>query len=181
MTSRTLVAGIGNMFLGDDGFGVEVVKRLAAMPLGDGVDVIDFGIRGFDLACALLRGYGTVILIDAVCRGGAPGTLYVIEPEIGISDASNLEAPSIGVEGHGLTPAAVLGLVKTMGGHVEHLGQVRLVGCEPAGFPSEDDVQVGLSAPVMAAVDGAVTLVCQLLQTSQHSQESNGWSCTSSA
>src|SRR6516225_7125141 len=80
---RILVAGIGNIFLGDDAFGVEVARRLAARPQPDGVRVADFGIRGIDLTYALLDGYETVILVDATPRGGQPGTLYVIEPDVG--------------------------------------------------------------------------------------------------
>src|SRR5688500_6947559 len=99
-SSRTLIAGIGNVFLGDDGFGVEVVRRLSARPARDDVSVVDFGIRGVDLAYALLDGYDRVILVDATLRGRAPGTLYVIEPDLaglGGSGPRSLEA-------HGLVP-----------------------------------------------------------------------------
>ena len=77
-----LVAGIGNMFLGDDGFGVEVVRRLAGRTLRPGVTIRDFGIRGFDLAFNLVDGADLTILVDATARGGAPGTLYTIEPDL---------------------------------------------------------------------------------------------------
>ncbi|MGH7848434.1 MAG: hydrogenase maturation protease, partial [Candidatus Binatia bacterium] len=74
--AKILVAGIGNIFLGDDGFGVEVARELAKRKLPESVRVVDFGIRGFDLAYALLDGYDLTILVDAAPRGGLPGTLY---------------------------------------------------------------------------------------------------------
>src|SRR6202030_732892 len=82
MKERILIAGIGNIFLGDDAFGVEVVRRLAARKLPDAIRVVDFGIRGFDLAYALMEGYEITILVDATPRGGQPGTLYTIEPDL---------------------------------------------------------------------------------------------------
>src|SRR5262249_56961070 len=121
---RVLVAGVGNIFLGDDAFGVEVVRRLGRRPLPDGVRVVDFGIRGLDLTYALLDGHEAVILVDALPRGGEPGTLYVLEPEIG---APLGDAPP--VEGHGMDPVKVLHLAAAMGGQV---GRLLLVGCEPA-------------------------------------------------
>jgi hydrogenase maturation protease len=155
----TLVAGIGNVFLGDDGFGVEVVRRLAARQLGAHVTVADFGIRGFDLAFAMLDGYGETILVDALPRGGAPGTLYVIEPATG-DDAHT------GLAGHACTPVQVLALVRRLGGTP---GRVRVVGCEPAVIPADDDLHMGLSAPVAAAVNRAVELVAELVAGSlQH-------------
>lgn len=81
--ARTLVAGVGNIFLGDDGFGVEVARRLAAEPLPEQVEVADIGVRGVHLAYQLLDGYDTLVLVDATTRGGAPGTLYLIEPDGG--------------------------------------------------------------------------------------------------
>jgi hydrogenase maturation protease len=150
---RFLVAGVGNVFLGDDGFGVEVARRLCARPQPDGVDVVDFGIRGLDLAYALLDGYDVAVLVDATPRGGAPGTLYVIEPEIAAME-------TIGpIEAHDLAPRAVLALVRAMDGQ---LPVIRIVGCEPAAMPAED-MSMGLSAPVAAAVDGAVALVESLV------------------
>ncbi len=84
MKERILIAGIGNIFLGDDAFGVEVVRRLSrsARKLPDEVRIVDFGIRGFDLAYALMEGYEVAILVDATPRGGVPGTLYTIEPDL---------------------------------------------------------------------------------------------------
>jgi hydrogenase maturation protease len=148
-----LVAGIGNVFLGDDGFGVEVVRRLSGRPRPASVRVADFGIRGYDLAFALLQDYEQVILVDAVARGGAPGTIYVLEAQPGESAAPVLE-------GHSLVPAQALELARAMGGRI---GRVRVVGCEPAAIPAGEDVQVGLSEPVQAAVDVALTVVEELL------------------
>ena len=158
ISSRTLVAGIGNIFMGDDGFGVEVVRRLSERPARGDVSIVDFGIRGVDLTYALLDGYERVILVDAAARGGAPGTLYVIEP-----DFSSLDKPSpIGLEAHGVVPARALSMAQAMGGRFPF---VRVVGCEPAQVPAEDDIEVGLSPPVAAAVEPAVALIEELLET----------------
>ncbi|HZU39474.1 MAG TPA: hydrogenase maturation protease [Solirubrobacteraceae bacterium] len=148
---RVLVAGIGNVFLGDDGFGVEVVSRLSRRPLPDGVDVVDFGIRGMDLAFALADGYEAAVLIDATERGQPPGTLEVIEPEPPEDDYA-------GLQGHGLDPVAVLAVARRFGALPE---RVLVVGCEPAtiGDPDGEDIQAELSPPVLAAVEAAVTLV----------------------
>jgi len=146
---RVLVAGIGNVFFGDDGFGVEVVRRLGARPQREGVQVTDFGIRGLDLAYALADGYAAAILVDAVPRGGVPGTLYVLEPEVSSSAMGAL------TDTHSLEPTKILGMVRTMGGRLPVL---RLVGCEPA-VAEDEDMTMGLSVPVAAAVDGAVDLV----------------------
>src|SRR5262249_20533025 len=144
---RILVAGIGNTFLGDDGFGVEVVRRLADRPLAEGMRVVDFGIRGFDLACALLDGYDTVILVDTTRRGGRPGTLYVIEP-----DPDEPGAP-------GAAPAwAPVQVFRLAGARGGRLRRFRLVGWEPATFGREGG-EVGLSEPVRAAVGGAVEII----------------------
>jgi hydrogenase maturation protease len=147
---RVLVAGVGNIFLGDDGFGVEVARRLAAVTLPPGVVAEDFGIRGVHLAYQLLEGYDVLILIDAVSRGGAPGTLYVIEPDV---DAVPPRSPA---DAHDLHPEAVLGMVKQLGGTI---GCVRIVGCDVA----ELDERIGLSDAVERAVPEAMRLVRQLL------------------
>ncbi|HLY21790.1 MAG TPA: hydrogenase maturation protease, partial [bacterium] len=122
--TRVLVAGIGNIFLGDDGFGVEVVRRLREEPLPDGVDAADFGVRGVHLAYELAEGrYGSVILIDAVARGGPPGTLYLIEPDLAdLPDHTDL------ADAHSLTPAAVLAWLQRIGGSRP---RIAIVGCEP--------------------------------------------------
>jgi hydrogenase maturation protease len=148
-----LIAGIGNIFLGDDAFGVEVVRRLADLQLPESVRVADFGIRGFDLAYALEDGYETIILVDASPRGEAPGTLYVIEPDLKALDDS--EAPQAVVEAHAMNPMNVLRMARAMNIEVKN---VLLVGCEPETLGGEEG-KMGLSAAVEAAVDHAVKLV----------------------
>jgi hydrogenase maturation protease len=154
-----LVAGIGNIFLGDDAFGVEVVHRLAARSLPDGVHVVDFGIRGFDLAQALIASPdSTAVLVDAIPRGGEPGTLYLVEAEVDSAEAS--------VEPHGMDPATVLRLVQALGGKPP---RVLVVGCEPATVELDEEGQMGLSPPVAAAVDEAVAMIESLLLDLQRS------------
>ena len=153
---RVLIAGIGNIFLGDDAFGVEVARRLAARPQPEGVRVVDFGIRGFDLAYALMDGCELAILVDALPRGGTPGTLYVLEPEL-----AEPAAGAFPIETHGMDPVKVLHLVRALGGRCPPL---RVVGCEPANFGSDEEPIMGLSQPVSAAVDEAVHLVEALVR-----------------
>ncbi len=148
-TPRILVAGIGNIFLGDDAFGCEVVKRLAAKKLPRGVKVVDYGIRGLDLAYALIDDCDAAILIDAVSRGGNPGTLYLLEPEIPEGDDTV-------VNGHGLDPVSVLKLVRSLGGQVKGL---RLVACEPENLGTEEEMVMGLSPAVESAVEPAADMV----------------------
>jgi len=152
MTTRTLVAGIGNIFNGDDGFGSEVAQRLAALPARDGVRVEDYGIRGVHLAYELLEGYDLLVLVDALSRGDAPGTVYVLEPDVDLDEVPPLDS-------HQMDPRAVLGMVAELGGEI---GRVLVVGCEPADMGEG----IGLSPAVAAAVDGAVRLVGEI--TSQH-------------
>jgi len=161
MPPRILVAGIGNIFLGDDAFGVEVVQKLAKGPWPENVSVVDFGIRGFDLTMALLEDIDLAILVDAAPRGGPPGTLYVIEP-----DADEHENPAAGeplLDPHSLDPVKVLRLVKTMG---DGPRRVLVVGCEPERVVSDLDWDVapGLSEPVQQALDRAVDLVESLIR-----------------
>jgi hydrogenase maturation protease len=153
---RILIAGIGNIFLGDDAFGVEVVRHLSTRELPQNVRVTDFGIRGYDLAYALLDGYDTTILVDACPRGEPAGTLYVIEP-----DVSDLEGPEEQdtFEAHSMNPLNVLRLATSMGGPLK---RVLLVGCEPGTLGPEEG-QMGLSEPVEAVVDEAVKLVESLV------------------
>jgi hydrogenase maturation protease len=148
-----LVAGIGNIFLGDDAFGVEVVRRLANLKLPESVRVADFGIRGFDLAYALQDGYETTILVDACPHGEGPGTLYVIEPDLSACDAP--DAPQAMVEAHAMNPVNVLRMARAMNIEVRN---VLLVGCEPETLGGEEG-RMGLSAPVENAVEEAVNLV----------------------
>jgi hydrogenase maturation protease len=151
-----LVAGIGNIFLGDDAFGVEVARRLADRKLPEAVRVTDFGIRGFDLAYALQDGYETTILVDACPRGDAPGTLYVIEPDLKALEGSG---PQAAIEAHAMNPESVLRMAQAMNIEVKNL---LVVGCEPETLGGEEG-QMGLSAPVEAAVDEAVKLVESLI------------------
>jgi hydrogenase maturation protease len=153
-----LVAGIGNIFLGDDGFGVEVVRRLANRNLPPSVRVSDFGIRGFDLAYALQDGYETTILVDACPHGEAPGTLYVIEPDLKALD--DPDAPQAAIEAHAMNPVTVLRTARAMNIDVKN---VLVVGCEPETLGGEEG-QMGLSATVEAAVDHAVTLVESVIE-----------------
>lgn len=150
-----LVAGIGNIFFGDDAFGSEVARRLALRPLPENVQVLDFGIRGLDLVYALLNGYDAVILIDATSRGGAPGTLYVIAPDLAEFGKTYVE-----METHGMDPMRVLALAQSMGADVKN---VRIVGCEPATI-EPDDGYIGLSPQVAPAVEEAIRIVESLIQ-----------------
>ena len=154
---RILVAGIGNIFLGDDAFGVEVARRMAGLELPASVRVADFGIRGFDLAYALQDGYETTILVDACPHGEAPGTLYVIAP--GLKALDGPDAAPATVEAHAMNPMNVLRMAKAMNIEVKN---VLLVGCEPETLGGEEG-QMGLSAPVESAVDEAVKLVESLV------------------
>lgn len=153
---RILVAGIGNIFMADDGFGVEVARRLADRPRPSGVDVADFGIRGMDLMYALGEGYDAAIFVDAVPRGEAPGTLFVIEPDL------DGEAAPVGLEAHGMDPVKVLALAASVGGVPD---RVLVVGCEPQVKMGGDEEEIvgEISAPVLAAVDGAVEMVESLV------------------
>lgn len=146
-----LVAGLGNLFCGDDAFGVAVVEELAQRSLPGNVEVRDFGIRGIHLAYQLLEPYELVVLVDAVQRGGPPGTVYVIEAE---PDAE--PGPEVSMDAHDLAPDAVLSLVPRLGGTV---GPVVVVGCEPAGI----DAGIGLSPAVQDAVATAVQVVTELV------------------
>lgn len=152
---KVLVAGIGNIFLGDDGFGVEVVKRVLAGPFPAGARVVDFGIRSFDLTYALQDGYDTVILVDAYPHGQAPGTVSLIEPDLSqLGDANEAV-----VETHSMNPLMVLRMARAMGGNLK---RVLLIGCEPATFGGEEG-HMGLSPPVEAAIEGAVHMVLSTL------------------
>jgi len=149
---RILIAGIGNIFLGDDAFGVEVLRRLPNF--GPNVTVKDFGIRGYDLAYALLDGYELVILVDAAPRGDAPGTLYVMELNIEAADSG--EQTGSALDAHAMTPTGVLRLARSLGGPLP--ARILLVGCEPASLGGDEGF-IGLSDPVSAAVDAAVPLI----------------------
>jgi hydrogenase maturation protease len=151
MTSkRVLVAGIGNVFLGDDGFGVEVVARLRQRPVREGVEVADFGIRGFDLAYALMDGYDTVVLVDALPWGKPAGTVFVVDPDVDAIDGPGF------IDSHAMNPVEVFRHVKQLGGTPP---PTFIVGCQPATFGPEEEGQMALSDVVGAAVDKAVDVV----------------------
>jgi hydrogenase maturation protease len=158
---KVLVAGIGNVFLGDDGFGVALASRLARRELAPGVEVVDYGIRGMDLAYAM-PDYDTVVLLDATPRGDVPGTLYVIEPEL------DDDAP-VTVDGHGMDPVSVLTLVRAIGGRPP---RTLVVGCEPATAisPDDDELVADLSEPVRQALDEGVKVVESLLADLEREQ-----------
>ncbi len=154
---RVLVAGVGNIFLGDDGFGVEVVRRLAEREMPEGVEVKDFGIRGMDLAYALQEDYEVVVFVDAVPRGEEPGTVYLIEPEIE-------EDGEVSLDTHGMDPVKVIKLSRALGAEPT---RTLVVGCEPRVVLSGedyDDMSMELSEPVQAAVGEAVKLVESLVE-----------------
>jgi len=150
---RILVAGIGNVFLGDDGFGSAVAAKLCERAWPAHVEVRDYGIRGMDLAFALTSGIDAAILVDATARGGAPGTLYKLEPVAGDTPPE--------IQTHAMDPARVLAFAATIGAPPRY---VRLVGCEPGRLGEDDgDIAVGLSEPVAAAIDPAIAMVGELV------------------
>jgi hydrogenase maturation protease len=163
-TPSILVAGIGNIFLGDDGFGVGVVQRLGNRKLPDRVKAIDFGIRGFDLAYALLDGFDVTILIDACPRGGTPGSVYLIEPDLSLLDGP--EAQQSSVDAHSMNPMNVIRMAKSMGGELK---RILLVACEPLTLGPEEG-HMGLSEPVAAAVEEAVNVVECLIEKIRNGQ-----------
>ena len=155
---KILIAGIGNIFFGDDAFGVEVAKCLVKRTLPAEARVVDFGIRGFDLAYSLLDGYDVTILIDAAPRGGPPGTLYTMEIDAGAPGSLEDSRAHVaaGVATHGMNPMRVLELAQAMGGIAT---RILLVGCEPETLGSEEEGLMGLSEVVAAAVEPAADIV----------------------
>lgn len=153
---RILIAGIGNIFLGDDGFGVEVIRRLDAFP--SNVTVRDFGIRGYDLAYAVLEPYNVVILIDAVSRGGVPGTLFLIEPQL---DASVPLEPQPVFDAHSMDPLSVLRMAQNLG---PVSARLLVLGCEPASLGGEHG-EMGLSEAVSAMVPVAAERLKALVES----------------
>jgi hydrogenase maturation protease len=149
VVSGILVAGVGNLFLGDDGFGPEVARRLAAGPVPDGVRVIDYGIRGMHLAYDLLDGHHALVLVDAIPGPGRPGDLRVLE--VGAEDLGDGA-----FDAHGMDPVAVLANLEALGGA---LPRTFVVGCQPANV----DEGIGLSPSVAAAVDEAMRIVRNLV------------------
>jgi hydrogenase maturation protease len=148
---KILVAGVGNIFFGDDGFGSEVVRVLVADPIPD-VKIEDYGIRGLHLAYEVVAGYDRVFFIDAVPRGQPPGTLYVIEPKTSGASAT--------ADAHGMDLETVFAFVRTLGGELPPL---TLVGCEPWSA----DPEIGLTEPVRNAVQPAANLIRRLVAEAQ--------------
>jgi hydrogenase maturation protease len=158
---RILVAGIGNIFHGDDAFGVHVAQALSRSGTPEYVRVMDIGIRALDLAFALLDPYDLVILIDATQRGGAPGTLYTIQ--IASEDIPDIGYETLVVNSHNLDPVRVLALAKSMGAHLE---KVFLVACEPDVLDRSDTGQIGLSEAVELSVIPAIDTIQRLFVNS---------------
>ncbi len=159
MSGKTLVAGVGNIFLGDDGFGSEVARRLMGASWPDGVRVADYGTSGMHLAYDLASGYETAVLIDAAPRGEAPGTVTVLDvdarPGTGPA-AAGMPAGAALFDGHGMQPDVVVGMLGMLGGAAR---RILVVCCEPASV----EYRIGLSEPVAAAVEEAVRIVTGLV------------------
>jgi hydrogenase maturation protease len=155
MSARVLVAGIGNIFFGDDAFGPAVLARLAGESL-PGVRFEDFGIRGMHLAYELLSGYEAAVIVDAVARDGAPGTLYVIDP----SEPILATAP----DAHRMDLGSVFGYVQLLGGEPP---PITIVGCQPESL--EEGAE--LSATVARAVEAALPLVLRVARERIHNEE----------
>lgn len=148
---RVMIAGVGNMFMKDDGFGSVVIQKMLDKKFPEGVEIKDFGTGGLKLAYDLMKGYDGLILLDASVRGEKPGTLYVIEPdEHEINPDLEQGGP---IDPHGADPATVLRFVKSIGSWP---GKVLIVACEPETI---EDFEIGLSEPVNAVVDNAVEMV----------------------
>lgn len=154
MSNGVMVAGIGNVFLTDDGFGSEVARRLAGEQLPGGVRVVDYGIRGMHLAYDLLDGYDALVVVDALPGHGAPGDLSVLE--VGPDDLAIDGEQGGELDAHGMAPVSVLASLGQLGGA---LPRTFVVGCQPADVGEG----MGLTPSVEAAVDGAVALVHEVL------------------
>jgi hydrogenase maturation protease len=155
---RVLIAGIGNIFLGDDAFGCEVAQRLLQSESPAGVKIVDFGIRGLDLMYALSEPWDAAILIDAVPRGEAPGTLFLIE--VGIADIAEAGRASPMLEAHSMNPLNVLRAAAAMGSLPN---RIYIVGCQPSAVP-EDDIQMEISEPVWRSLEPAMQMVQQIIR-----------------
>lgn len=172
MSSPTiLVAGVGNIFLGDDGFGVAVARRLMQRTPTSDMRVVDFGIRGLDLAYALLEPYRLVVLIDIVQRGSTPGTVHVLDLN---DDASAAVADGHSPDTHGMVPTRAIEMARTMGAHIP---QLVLVGCEPASFGNPDEGEIALSPTVANAVAAAIATIDAVIAEKAESLSA----CTNSA
>jgi len=153
MATRILVAGLGNIFLGDDGFGSEVARRLARRSWPAGVTIGDFGVRSFDLQLALQAGHDAAILVDITCRGGPPGTLYWIDPNIAPG------SPRVTFDPHAMDPGRTLAFVADLG----TLPRLRVLGCEPVRV-ADDAFGLPLSPAVEQAVPAALTMIEGLIR-----------------
>jgi hydrogenase maturation protease len=153
MNRRILVACIGNIFLGDDGFGVEMARRLRAEKLPEAVTLVDYGIRGLDLAYALLDPWRAVVLVDAISRGKPPGTVYLLQP-------GGVRGDRTALDPHSMDPAQVLRMAHSLG---EVHANLFIVGCEPQDFGDELHGRMGLSPAVEAALPGAAGMVAELV------------------
>jgi hydrogenase maturation protease len=153
--SKILVAGIGNIFLGDDAFGSEVTRRLMNETLPEEVRVTDFGIRSYDLAYAMMEEYDVTIFVDITSQSQSPGTLYLIEPDLNQLDQLDEKM----ADAHSMNPVRVLQMLRTVGSSPKKL---YLVGCEPAILELEDG-EIGLSESVEGAVPQAIELIKSLV------------------
>jgi hydrogenase maturation protease len=150
VTARILVAGIGNIFLGDDGFGSEVVRHVEVPQADQGVRVTDYGIRGMHLAYDLLEGWDTLVLVDAVPNQGNPGTLHVFQAD------HDSEAGTTGLDAHSMDPGAVFASLRALGGDPPY---TVIVGCEAGSV----DEGMGLTEPVAMAVPRAARAVTEIV------------------
>ena len=162
---RTLVAGVGNIFLGDDAFGVEVVQRMIGTPMPEGVELIDFGIRGVHLAYQLLDGYDLLVLVDAAPRGEWPGTVSLLEVDQSQIPAHDASVSPL-VDGHGMEPVAILRILGSLGGSV---AKVLVVACEPASV----EEGLGLSDVVSAAIPDAIATVDRIVRAEHEAHQSS--------
>ncbi|MDV3244104.1 MAG: hydrogenase maturation protease [Nitrososphaerales archaeon] len=158
--SKILVAGMGNVLRGDDGFGVEVAKKLAEEKLPEGVDVMEAGIAGISLVQKLFDVYDVLVILDTMKRGGSPGSIYVVEPEIPKVGLDTLDMKLVNylADAHYVEPSKVLTLAKGLGVLPK---KVLIVGCEPS---MQEKLNIGLTAPVKEAADKAVGIVLDLLR-----------------
>ena len=161
---EVLVACIGNIFLGDDGFGCEVARELKKMNVGPSIKVIDYGIRGLDLAYSLLEPYRAVIFVDAIARSGQPGTVYILQ-----CAEPSLDQPRRAVfDPHSMEPVNLLAMARSLG---EVTSEIFIVGCEPTDFGDEQVGRMGLSHDVAVAVPEAARAVLELIARIRSSEK----------
>ncbi|GCE30456.1 peptidase M52 [Dictyobacter alpinus] len=156
---KILIACIGNIFFGDDGFGVEVARQLMIRRYPSHVQVVDFGIRGMDLAYTLLEDFDELVLVDTVSWGRPPGTLYLIEPDLEL--IAQAGERGVFLDAHSLDPVKILSFARSLGAAPIHTS---LVGCEPESLGSEEDeISVGLSPTVQAMIPAAIAMLDKLV------------------